>query len=178
MRRSRLLTLVIGLGLMVAACASPVGAPAAQSEAPAEGQAGDSEGGEGGSTGEAPVLADGPWTSGQGQVTVSGSVDWATDEPITTDVSHTTDSKTQLAYNSDDTYVTIGFNFIGVPFHASVTAPHFNASGEDCDVTYARADDSGVEGTFSCTIGEFHALSADVDNNGTGMIEGSFSASR
>src|SRR5688572_10919362 len=104
MRRSRLLTMVIGLGLIVAACASPVSAPGdpsneeptaetaesvapGDSEAPAESQAG---GGEGGGDGEAPSLADGPWTSGQAQITVSGGVDLTIDEQLTTDVSHTT----------------------------------------------------------------------------------------
>ena len=108
----------------------PADTPAATEEAE------ESQGDNGGSSGDAPALADGPWTGGQGAVTVSGGVEWSTDEPITTDVSETTDAKTLLAYNSDDTFVTIFINLTGVPFHASVTAPDWDASSDDCEVTY------------------------------------------
>ena len=196
MRRSRLLTLVIGSGLIVAACASPAVAPAepsdeaattpaAQSEAPAESEAppeseppAESQASEGGGDGEAPALADGPWPEGHAQVTVSGAVSLTIDQDITTDVSHTTDAKTQLAYNTDAEFVTIGFNFIGVPFHAAVDGQDFSASSEDCEVTYNRADDTGVDGTFSCVADEFYWYSVEDEPTGDVMIEGSFTASR
>ena len=194
MRRLPLLTLVIGLGLTVAACASPVSAPgepsdeapstpAAQSEAPvesespAESQPAASEGGEG-STGEAPALADGPWTGGQGQITVGGGVSLTVDEPITLDLSKTEDAKTLLAYNSDREFVTIFINFIGVPFHASVDGDDFSASSEDCEVTYSRADDTGIDATFSCVADEFYWYSVDEEPTGDITLEGSFTATR
>jgi len=46
------------------------------------------------------------------------------------------------------------------PAHASVTSPDFNASSEDCDVTYGRVDDTGIDATFSCVVDEFHWLTA------------------
>jgi hypothetical protein len=194
MRRPSLpLAILTGAMLMLAACASPGtsarestggSTPTAESNEPEESSGGGgggespSQGEGGGFTGEAPALADGPWTSGQGAVTVSGAVDWETDEPITTDVSETTDAKTELAYNSDDTYVTIFINLTGVPFHASVTSPDFDASSDDCDVTYARADDTGIDATFSCVVTEFHWLTVGEAPTGAVMIEGSFTASR
>jgi len=192
MRRSRLLMLVIGLGLIVAACASPVSAPgepsdeapstpAAQSEAPAESEGpaeSQAAASEDGGDGAAPALADGLWTEGHANITVGGGVSLTIDEQITTDVSHTTDAKTQLAYNTDAEFVTIGFNFIGVPFHASITADDFSALSEDCEVTYNRADDTGVDGTFSCVADEFYWYSADPEPTGEVTIEGSFTASR
>jgi hypothetical protein len=194
-RPSLLLILAIGLGLVVGACASPVSAPtvAADDQAPTPTEATDgsdatdapdpTDAGGGGGEGEggAPALADGPWTGGQGRVIVSGGVDWTVDEPITADRSETTEGKTQLAFNSDDTYVTIWINLIGVPFGASVTAPGFNARGTDqCDVTYSRADDSGIEATFSCAVDEFQSRGMDNPPSDTSsmVIEGTISASR
>jgi hypothetical protein len=183
------LTLSIGIGLVLAACASPSGSPGqsagsepsvagAQSEAPAESLAA-SDGGSGGGVGDgdAPALADGPWTGGQGQTTTSGAVSHTTDAPISTDVSSTEDAKTLLAYNTDDTFVTIFINLTGVPFQASVDAPDFSASGEDCDVTYARADDTGIDATFRCVVDEFYYF-GDPEPTGEIIIEGSFTATR
>jgi hypothetical protein len=184
MRRPLLaLTLSIGIALVLAACASqassPGGSPggepsvlAAQSEAPAGSQAG------GVDDGDAPALADGPWTGGQGQTTVSGAVSHTTDAPLTTDVSSTEEAKTLLAYNTDDTFVTISINFTGVPFHVSVTAPDWDASSEDCEVTYNRADDTGIDATFSCVVDEFIYFGADEEPTGEITIEGSFTATR
>jgi hypothetical protein len=194
MRRPSLLPAMFVIAvLFLASCASPSasteespgGEPteqATESEGPAETpaateEAEESQGDEGGSSGDAPALADGPWTGGQGAVTVSGGVEWSTDEPITTDVSETTDAKTLLAYNSDDTYVTIFINLTGVPFHASVTAPDWDASSEDCDVTYERADDTGIEATFSCVVDEFHSFTGENPTDPI-MIEGTFTATR
>lgn len=192
MRRSRLLTLVIGLGLIVAACASPVSAPdepseeapstpAAQSEAPAASEAPaetQAAASEGGGDGSAPALADGPWTEGHANITVGGGVSLTIDEEITTDVSQTTDAKTQLAYNTDAEFVTIFINSRGVPFLAAVDGRDFSASSEDCEVTYNRADDTGIDATFSCVADEFYWYSVDEEPTGEITIEGSFTASR
>jgi len=104
-------------------------------------------------------------------------VEWETDEPLTTGVSMTTDAKTLLAYNSDDTFVTIMINLTGVPFHASVTPPDWDASSEDCEVTYDRADDTGIEATFSCVVDEFHTFTGETPTDPI-MIDGTFSATR
>jgi hypothetical protein len=180
-------TLSIGLVLVLVACTSQVGSPeesargepsalAAQSEAPAESQAGGDGGG--GGDGEAPALADGPWTGGQGQTITSGAVSLTTDAPLTTDVSSTEDAKTLLAYNTDDTFVTISINFTGVPFHVSVTSPDWDASSETCEVTYARADDTAIDATFSCVVDEFIYFGAGEEPTGEITIEGSFTATR
>ena len=184
-RRSLLLIVFIGMGLLVGACASPAVSPGestesesaggepstatAESDSPAESAA---------SSGGAPALADGPWAGGRGQMTVSGGVSLTVDEQLTTGVSETTDAKTLLAYNTDAEFVTIGINFIGVPFHASITANDFSASSEDCEVTYNRADDNGIDATFSCVADEFYWYLAGEEPTDPVMIEGSFTATR
>jgi hypothetical protein len=191
------LTVFIGIALIGGACSSPSGSPGASTGGESSTPAGESEAAAAsdapvsdappaseaaaasdGGSGEAPALADGPWTGGQGQVSVSGAVEWETDEPITTNVSETTDAKTLLAYNSDDTYVTIFINLTGVPFHASVTAPNWDASSDECEVTYARADDTGIDATFSCVVTEFIYFGVGDEPTGDITIEGSFTATR
>jgi hypothetical protein len=183
------LTVSIGIGLVLVACGSPPGTrresagsqpsvPAAHSGAPAGSQAEASDGGGGPSGGEAPALADGPWTGGQGQTTVSGAVSHTTDAPITTKVSLTKDAETLLAYNTDDAFVTININALGIPFSAAVTAPDWDASAENCQVTYARADDTGIDATFSCVVTEFIYMGAGDDPTGEITIKGSFTATR
>jgi hypothetical protein len=187
MRRPALLiATLIGAALLLAGCAGQIVSttfenvgdqlpdPTAASQQADETAAASTDGG---ASGGAPALADGPWTGGQGAVTVSGGVEWETDEPITTDVSGTTDAKTLLGYNSDDTYVTIMINLTGVPFHASVDAPSFSASSEDCEVTYARADDTGIDATFSCVVDEFHSFTGE-EPEGDVLIDGTFTATR
>jgi hypothetical protein len=187
MRRAVLApTLSIGIGLVLVACSSPAGSagqsagggasvPAAQSRGPGASQAAASSGA---STGEAPSLADGKWTGGQGKTTVSGAVSHTTDAAITQGVSKTEQHKTLLAYNTNDTFVTININFIGVPFSASVTAPQWNATARDCKVTYKHADDTGIDATFSCVVDEFEWMTAGAAPTGKITIEGSFTATR
>jgi hypothetical protein len=179
------LTLTIGMALVLVACASPAGSPeesaggqpsvpATQSEEPAASQ--DSGGGDG----DLPAFSDGPWTGGQGQTTTSGAVSWTTDAPISTDVSLTEDGVTILAYNTDDTFVTIFVAPTRSPaFHASVTAPDWDASASDaCDVNYAGADDAAIEATFRCVVDEFHYFGVEEEPSGEITIEGSFTATR
>ncbi len=183
------LTLSIGIGLVLVACSSPAGSAlesvgvepsvqAGQSEDPAESQ--DAGGGGGGGDGEVAAFTDGPWTGGQGQTTTSGAVSHTTDAPITTDVSLTDGGTTLLAYNTDDTFVTIVVNPEGNPqFHVAVTAPDWDASGSDgCEVNYARADDTAIEATFSCAVDEFLYFGVDEEPTGEITIEGSFTATR
>jgi hypothetical protein len=125
-----------------------------------------------------PSLADGPWTGGQGKTTVSGAVSYTTDAPITTGTSSTKEAKTLLAYNTDDAFVTIFINFIGVPFSADLTNNDWSVLSDDCEVTYARADDTGIDATFSCVVNEFHYYLAGDDPTGEIKIEGSFTATR
>ncbi len=188
MRRPMLaLTLSIGIALVLVACAGPGGTPgksagsqpsvaAGQSEVPAASQAAASHGGASG--GEAPALADGKWTGGQGKTTVSGAVSHTTDAPLTTTVSVTKDAETLLAYNTEDTFVTININALGIPFSAAVTAPEWDASSETCQVTYKRADDTGIDATFSCTVDEFIWMGAGAEPTGEVKIEGSITATR
>lgn len=165
MRGPRLvLMLFIGLGLILAACAgassSPgetTGAepstPAAQSEAPAESEAqaeteapAESQAGA-----EAPALADGPWTGGHGVITVSGGMNLTVDQPLDPGPSITEDAKTLLAYNApDNVFVTVFINFIGDPFVVSVVDSADFSDSETCEVTYNRADDTGIDATFRC----------------------------
>jgi hypothetical protein len=195
-RLSMVLTILIGLGLIGAACAGPSsstgqsdgGEPstqpaqsdaaqsqAAQSQAPPASQAPASQGG---TTDEPPSPPDGPWTGGRGQVTVSGAVSHSTDEPLTADLSETFAGGTSLLiYNSDDTFVTFYINSTGTPFHASVGTQQFDASGSDCDVTYTRAEDNAIEATFSCVVDEFHFY-GDPDPTGEVIISGTISATR
>jgi hypothetical protein len=183
-------TLSIGLVLAVAACTSPAGSPeesaggepsipATESQAPAESQTG-GDGGGGGGDGQNPAFSDGPWTGGQGQTTTSGAVSHTTDAAITTDVSTTDDGRTLLAYNTDDTFVTIVINRPGgnPPFHAAVDSPDFSASASDsCEVNLTQAEDNAIEGTFSCVVEEFFYY-GDPEPTGEVRIEGSFTATR
>lgn len=187
MRRAVLArTMSIGIGLALVACSSPAGSagqsagggasvPAAQSQGPGASQAAPSTGA---SAGAAPSLADGKWTGGQGKTTVSGAVSHTTDAPITQGVSKTEQHRTLLAYNTDDTFVTININLLGVPFSASVTAPQWNATARACQVTYARADDTGIDATFSCVVDEFEWMTAGQAPTGKITIEGSLTATR
>ena len=190
MRTLRSIVVWVAVAAIVSACSGPPGSsaagsqqagnepsvPAGQSEGAAASQP---AGSAGGSAGAAPSLADGPWTGGHGQTTTSGAVSWTTDAPITTSVSSTGEHKTLLAYNTDDTFVTIFINLIGIPFSASVTAPDWDAtSHHGCEVTYNRADDTGIDATFSCVVDEFIYMGIGEEPTGEVRIEGSFTATR
>jgi hypothetical protein len=192
------LTILIGLGLVGAACAgpgsstaqssggepstAPAQSQAAQSQAPAASQAppaSQAAASNGGSTDGPPSPPDGPWTGGQGQVTVSGAVSHSTDEPLTADRSETFNGGVSLlVYNSDDTFVTFYINSTNLPFQASVGTQQWDVSGEDCDVTYTRAEDDAIEATFSCVVNEFYWYGADAKPTGEIIISGTISATR
>jgi hypothetical protein len=187
MRTVRSFVVWLAVAAITTACASaspgsgsqpPAGGqpsvPGAQSEVAAASQPTGNDVG----TGGAPALADGPWTGGHGQTTVSGAVSHTTDAPLTANLSSTEEAKTLLAYNTEDAFVTIFINFIGVPFHSDVTTNDWSALSDSCEVTYARADDTGIQGTFSCVVDEFHYFGAGEDPTGEITIEGSFTATR
>ncbi len=173
---------------MLAACGSPAGTPgqsagsepsvpAGQSDAPAASEpASTDESGGGGGDGDATAFSDGPWTGGQGQTTTSGAVSYTTDAPIDTGVSLTEDADTILAYNTDEAFVTI-FIATGV-FSAAVDGPDWSASSDDCEVSYALADDTTIEATFSCVVNEFFYFGVDEEPTGEITIEGEFTATR
>lgn len=156
---------------------SAAGAPSTAGEpstAPAA-----SEGGGGSALGDPPAPADGPWTGGQGQVTVSGAVQYATDEPLTADLSETFNGgTTKLIYNSDEAFVTFFINSTNLPFQASVGTPEFDVSGEDCDVTWAEATETSLDATFSCVVNEFYWFSVDEEPTGEIIISGTITATR
>ena len=184
------LTLIIGLGMALVACGgSPSGsgesavadlsAVAEPSQLAAESQAAAASK-DGGGGGEAPVLANGKWTGGHGQTTISGALSYTTDAPITIDVSLTQDGETILAYNTDQAFVSIFIRSIGTtPFVADVTTnDEFGAQSRTCQVTYARADDAEIDGSFSCVVDRLTWFSADPQPTGTITLEGSFTATR
>ena len=191
-RSSSLLSVVIGLGLVLASCASPASStrestagstPTTESNEPEESQGGGeeespSQGSGGGSTGEAPALADGSWTSGHAQITVGGGVSLSIDQDLTTDLSETTDAKTQLAYNTEAEFVTIDINFTGVPFLADVTGNDWSASSQNCEVTYDQADDTAISGSFNCVADEFYWFAVGEEPTDPVTLEGSFTAGR
>ena len=183
-------TLIIGLGIALVACSSSSGSPAESagaelsagtepSEPGAESQAATASKDAGGG-GEAPALANGPWTGGHGQTTISGALSYTTDAPITIDISLTKDGETILAYNTDQAFVSIFIRSIGTtPFVASVTTnDEFGAQSRTCQVTYARADDAEIDGSFSCVVDRLTWFSADPQPTGTITLEGSFTATR
>ena len=184
-------TLIIGLGIALVACgSSPSGSPAESagaelsagtepSEPGAESRAATASKDAGGG-GEAPALANGPWTGGHGQTTISGALSYTTDAPITIDVSLTQDGETILAYNTDQAFVSIFIRSIGTtPFVADVTTnDEFGAQSRTCEVTYARADDAEIDGSFSCVVDRLTWFSADPQPTGTITLEGSFTATR
>lgn len=197
MRRPSMPTILIGLGLIGAACAGPAsstgqsagGEPSsaahsqalasqvAPSRAPESQAPPPSQGG--GATDGPPAPPDGPWTGGRGTVTVSGAVSHSSDAPITVDLSKTFDGGTSvLIYNSDDAYVTFYVNSTNLPFQASVGTQQWDASGDDCDVTYARAEDNAIEATFSCVVDEFYWFGTGAAPTGEIIISGTISATR
>lgn len=187
MRTVRSLFVLLAVAAITVACSSNPSSGAA-SEPPAGGEpsvaAGQSEvaaasqptGNDIG--GAPPSLADGKWTGGHGKTTTSGAVSWTTDADLSTDVSSTQDSETQLAYNTDDTFVTININALGAPFQVAVTAPDWDASSDDCEVTYARADETGIDATFHCRVNEFIYMGVGTEPTGQIAIDGSFTATR
>ena len=191
LRAPSAVTLIIGLGIALVACgSSPSGSPAESAGAELSAGTEPSEPGaesraataskDGGGGGEAPVLANGPWTGGHGQTTISGALSYTTDAPITIDVSLTQDGETILAYNTDQAFVSIFIRSIGTtPFVADVTTnDEFGAQSRTCEVTYARADDAEIDGSFSCVVDRLTWFSADPQPTGTIMLEGSFTATR
>jgi hypothetical protein len=184
-------TLIIGMGMALVACGgSPSGsgesavadlsAGAEPSQPGAESQAAAaSKDGGGGSGGEAPVLANGAWTGGHGQTTISGALSYTTDAPITTPTSLTQDGETILAYNTDQAFVSIFIRSIGThPFIADVTTNDWSAESRTCQYSYTRADDHEIDGSFSCPVDRLTWMNADPQPTGTITLEGSFTATR
>jgi hypothetical protein len=110
---------------------------------------------------------------------VSGAVSYSTDEPLTADLSETFNGgTTKLIYNSDEAFVTFFINSTNLPFQASVGAPEFDVSGEDCDVTWAEATETALEATFSCVVDEFYWFGVDEEPTGEIIISGTITATR
>ncbi len=184
-RPTWLLILTVVVGLILAACGSPAGSPAAssggepstaaESEGPAQSDSGGSGGGGGG--GDAPVPADGAWTGGEADVDVSGAVSGSFGGPIVAP-SGTFGGATSLIYVSEAGSVTIALNS-GDPFAVGVTTADFvagSSSFDDCQIDYGQADDSRIEASFRCDEGS--GVSGTGAVIGTVTIEGSFTATR
>lgn len=181
MRRPPVLgVLIVLIGLILAACASPSGdggepSSAAGSEAPGASQGGGDSGN--GGNGEAPQPAEGVWSAGEAEVTVSGDASASLTGQISPP-SGTYDGATSLIYVSEDGSLTVGIN-AEEAFGVAVTTSEFVAGGganQDCEVDYRQADDSRIEATFRCDNAD--AIGINGVMVGTVTLEGSFTATR
>ena len=64
------------------------------------------------------------------------------------------------------------------PFVADVTTNDWGAQSRTCEITYAHADDTKTDGSFSCVVDDLSWMNADPQPTGTITLEGSFTATR
>lgn len=177
------LIVTVVVGLVLAACASPVGSgePGASSgsepsAAPAASQGG---GGGGGTGGIGVTLPDGAWTDGDVHVTISGDADVTGDAPLISTQSYTTGDSTVLFYVSADSQLSVGVAIYSDSFSISVTTPDVVAGAGttmNCDVEYHSAEDNNIDADFSCPNSPSFTTSGTA--GGSVNIEGSLTATR
>lgn len=177
------LIVTVVVGLVLAACASPVGSgePGASSgsepsAAPAASQGG---GGGGGTGGIGVTLPDGAWTDGDVHVTISGDADVTGDAPLISTQSYTTGDSTVLFYVSADSQLSVGVAIYSDSFSISVTTPDVVAGAGttmNCDVEYHSAEDNNIDANFSCPNSPSFTTSGAA--GGSVNIEGSLTATR
>ena len=185
MRRPRFVLIATAVaGLVLAACTSPAGTagPDASSGSEPSGAAeGSQAGGGDGSGGIGITLADGPWSSGDLHVAISGDVSGSYDIPLagTANSSYTEGGQTILTYVDADTEVSVGVAIYTDSFAISVTTAELVAGAGttmQCTVEYHTADDSSIDADFSCP--DSPAFTMTGTSGGTVDIEGSLTATR
>jgi hypothetical protein len=186
MRRPRyLLTGTAVLGLVLAACGSPALSelgPSSGSEPSAAAQASPAGGDAGGGAGGIGItLADGTWSSGNLQVTVSGDASGTYDAPLVgiAGASYTTGGETILSYVDAEAQVSVGVAIYTDSFAISVTTTDLVAGAGttlNCSVEYHSADDHTIDADFSCPNSP--AFTTTGTAGGTVDIEGSLTATR
>jgi len=182
MRRPHyLLAITAVVGLVLAACASPAasGAPGASSGSAPSAAAEASQGGGGGTGGIGTTLSDGTWTDGEVHVSISGDADVTGDAPLISQQSYTTGDNTVLFYVSADSQLSVGVAIYSDSFAISVTTPDVVAGAGttmNCSVEYHTADDNNIDANFSCPNSP--SVTTTGAAGGTVNIEGSLTATR
>ena len=177
-----LLAITAVVGLVLAACASPAasGAPGASSGSAPSAAAEASQGGGGGGTGGiGTTLSDGTWTDGEVHVSISGDANVTGDAPLISQQSYTTGDNTVLFYVSADSQLSVGVAIYSDSFAISVTTPDVVAGAGttmNCSVEYHTADDNNIDANFSCPNSP--SVTTTGAAGGTVNIEGSLTATR
>ncbi|MEZ4501368.1 MAG: hypothetical protein R3C39_01950 [Dehalococcoidia bacterium] len=139
------------------------------------------EGSGSGGTGTAPTFADGTWTGGEAEAQISGDVTGTITGTLFAESSATEPGTTRLTYTAgvDTILFSISTEFEPFDMRAStnndlrVERPFGSAP---CEVTYEEATDSRIAGTFRCDGVSVSSIAQGI--NGTGVVEGSFEATR
>jgi hypothetical protein len=175
------ITAVVGLVLAACASPAASEGPGASSgSAPsAAAEASQGGGGGGGTGGIGTTLSDGTWTDGEVHVSISGDANVTGDAPLISQQSYTTGDNTVLFYVSADSQLSVGVAIYSDSFAISVTTPDVVAGAGttmNCSVEYHTAEDNNIDADFSCPNSP--SVTTTGAAGGTVNIEGSLTATR
>ncbi|MGE0601525.1 MAG: hypothetical protein AB7J35_18930 [Dehalococcoidia bacterium] len=129
-------------------------------------------------TGKAPVFKAGLWTGGEATATISGTVAFT----VTGTLKNDSDSKgqtTHLIYVNGIHTIAISISREYQPFAIQTNTDRDRGEskfGVPCEVTYASATDSRIEGTFKCA--QIEAWQVGGQTSTDSSMEGTFVATR
>ena len=126
-----------------------------------------------------PTFAEGGWTAGQANATISGGASATVDAALRTVASSTTGKPdyqtTRLTFANGLNSILISISTQYQPFAMAVRRdPDVYIDEGTCEVTYKATEEKRVEGSFKCT-------DVDVEQGGNGeatTVEGTFLATR
>ena len=123
-----------------------------------------------------PTLADGKWTAGEAEATVSGGATLTLKGTLNNQAS-SDKGTTRLIFVDGVKTITISISKQYQPFAGSVydgkTSIRTGNSDEPCKVEYKQADDKRIEGSFHCEDARI-----EVGGAGAAVIDGTFFATR
>ena len=133
----------------------------------------------GGDNAAVPEPPEGPWTGGQAEVRVVGSVPRAIAGPLLPD-SETEAGTTGLIYADGLNTINFSISTVYQPFAVWLYQDDGfdirNDSDQPCEVTYVVVEDNRLEGTFRC---EHTSIPSErFQSEGPAALEGSFTATR
>ena len=129
-------------------------------------------------TGKAPVFKAGTWTGGEATATISGTVAFTVNGTL----KNNSDSKgetTHLIYVNGIHTIAISISRQYEPFAIQTNTDNERGEskfGVPCEVTYASATDSRIEGSFKCS--QIEAWSVGGQTSTDSSMEGTFVATR
>jgi hypothetical protein len=171
--------LVLAACASPAASGEPGASSGSAPSAAAEASQGGGGGGGAGTGGIGTTLSDGTWTDGEVHVSISGDADVSGDAPLISQQSYTTGDNTVLFYVSADSQLSVGVAIYSDSFAISVTTPDVVAGAGttmNCSVEYHSAEDNNIDADFSCPNSP--SVTTTGAAGGTVNIEGSLTATR